>query len=102
MELKAGTKLKSAVCSLEAIVIRAPNAEGALSCGGAPMTAAGGTPVDAAQLTEAEPGHALVGKRYVDEDTSLEILCTKGGKGVLAFDGRDLTLKAAKPLPASD
>lgn len=102
MRLNAGTKLKSAVCGLETIVIRPPTAEAVLSCGTAPMTIAGETAVDAPQLADAQPGGALVGKRYVDEATGLEVLCTKGGKGVLAFDGRALTLKEAKPLPASD
>ncbi len=102
MQLKAGTKLKSAVCTLETIIIRPPSAEAPLSCGTAPMTIAGDAAVDAPQLADAQPGHALVGKRYVDEASGLEVLCTKGGKGVLAFDGRPLTLKEAKPLPASD
>jgi len=30
------------------------------------------------------------------------VLCVKPGGGTLAADGRDLTLKSAKPLPASD
>ncbi|MDO9487790.1 MAG: hypothetical protein Q7J32_05395 [Sphingomonadaceae bacterium] len=102
MRLKAGTKLKSVVCGLETIIIRPPSAEATLSCSAVPMTIAGEAAVEAPQLADVEPGHALVGKRYVDEASGLEVLCTKGGKGVLAFDGRPLTLKEAKPLPASD
>ncbi len=47
-------------------------------------------------------GGTLLGKRYVDEQTGLEVLCTKPGTGSLAADGRPLTIKAPKPLPASD
>jgi len=32
----------------------------------------------------------------------MELLCAKGGAGVLACDGRIMAIKSAKPLPASD
>lgn len=101
MKLTAGTKVKSAVCTLEAIVIRPPSEEAELSCGGVAMVAPG-SESDAAQLTNAEPGQALIGKRYVDAASGLELLCTKGGKGALSFGERALTPKEAKPLPSSD
>jgi hypothetical protein len=44
----------------------------------------------------------VLGKRYVDTDTGLEVLCTKAAPGVLSADGRQLTLKAPNALPASD
>ena len=44
----------------------------------------------------------LLGKRYVDDDAGLELLCTKAGPGTLHCDGRPLGLKGAKPLPSSD
>jgi hypothetical protein len=103
MNLSAGAKLKSAVCTAEGIVIRAPDAEGILRCGAAPMlVGAESASADAVRLDSAEAGAALVGKRYVDEATGLEILCTKGGKAALSFEGRSLSLKQAKPLPSSD
>ncbi len=43
-----------------------------------------------------------MGKRYVDEAGTIELLCVKPGKGTLALDGAALVLKEAKPLPASD
>ncbi|MDB5869871.1 MAG: hypothetical protein JWP96_2203 [Polaromonas sp.] len=102
MNLTVGNKLKSAVCGMEAIVIRPPAAPGRLACGGAAM-AVGAEPAPAlAALAQAQPGCGLIGKRYVDEVSGLELLCTKGGKGALSFDGRALELKAAKPLPSSD
>lgn len=102
MALAAGTKLASAVCTAQAIVIRPPEADGVIACGGHPMAAAGEAPAEAPALTEPQQGLALPGKRYVDLTTGLEVLCTKAGKGALAYDGRPLTLKEAKPLPASD
>ena len=43
----------------------------------------------------------LMGKRYVDE-TGAEVLVTKAGAGTLTTGTRALTIKEAKPLPASD
>ena len=45
-------------------------------------------------------GNAM-GKRYVDE-TGAEVLVTKSGAGTLSIGTTALTLKEAKPLPASD
>ena len=45
---------------------------------------------------------ALVGKRYADEETGLEVLCAKPGPGTLSADGREVPIKGAKPLPSSD
>lgn len=101
MELKPGSRWKSAVCTAEVVVVRSPSAPGALMCGGVAVVphgnAVGGGDID--------PAHAegvLIGKRYTDEQTGLEVLGAKPGKGSLALDGRPLTLKDAKPLPASD
>jgi hypothetical protein len=101
-ELKAGTRLKSTVCSTEVIVVKAPAGDVAVTCGGAAMVlttdevAEKGTPA-----ADAAGGTAL-GKRYVNADESLEILCTKAGDGSLGAGGEALSLKEAKPLPASD
>ncbi len=50
--MKPGTKLKSAVCDTEVMVIKAP-AEGAISCGGAPMAV--DKPADKPQLIRLLP-----------------------------------------------
>ena len=42
-----------------------------------------------------------MGKRYVDE-SGAEVLVTKAGAGTLSIGASPLTLKEAKPLPASD
>jgi hypothetical protein len=43
----------------------------------------------------------VTGKRYVYEDGA-EVLATKAGAGSLSVGAKALTLKEAKPLPASD
>ncbi|EUA30718.1 hypothetical protein I553_4975 [Mycobacterium xenopi 4042] len=42
-----------------------------------------------------------MGKRYVDQ-SGAEILVTKAGAGTLSIGQTPLTIKEAKPLPASD
>jgi hypothetical protein len=99
--LKPGTRLKSAVCDTQVMVVKAPAGEHELRCGGAEMVAA----TAAAAGGELDPAHAggtLIGKRYVNADESLELLCTKGGKGSLALGGTPLEVKQAKQLPSSD
>jgi len=96
--MKPGTRLKSAACDTEVMVIR--SAEGTIECGGAPMGE--GKPADAALLAADFSTGTLMGKRYVDADGKYELLCVKPGKGSLAVDGVALVVKDAKPLPASD
>jgi hypothetical protein len=60
--------------------------------------------LDAERSGELDPAFAdgnVMGKRYVDE-TGAEVLVTKAGAGTLAVGGTALSLKEAKPLPASD
>ncbi|MDQ1696541.1 MAG: hypothetical protein QOJ03_1894 [Frankiaceae bacterium] len=100
-ELKAGTRLRSQVSEVEVVVVRPSSAPLVLACGGEPMVSLEGAPASVpAGSTDGEP--TLLGKRYVDEETGLELLCTKGGAGSLDVDGRALTVKGAKPLPSSD
>jgi hypothetical protein len=99
MELRPGLKLNSAVSTAQVIVVRAPGGDVDVRCGGLPMVAddpsqrAAG-PVDGEAL--------LIGKRYSDDSGTLEVLCTKTGTGPLSLSDQPLTVKAAKPLPASD
>lgn len=101
MELQAGTQLHSAVGSTEVIVVKAPSAPVTLTCGGVPMRSKDGDPPDS-EIQAGQEGEALLGKRYVDAASAIEVLCTKAGDGALAVDGRPLELKSAKPLPSSD
>ncbi len=94
MELKAGTRLRSTVgATAEVIVVRAPASAVELTLrGGAPMV-----PTDDPAPTVVPPdgheGETQIGKRYVDEESNIEVLCTKAGTGVLAVDGRPLTIQ---------
>ena len=47
-------------------------------------------------------GGTQLGKRYADESSGIEVLCTKAGDGTLTLDGSPLEIKGAKPLPSSD
>ena len=96
--MKPGTKLKSAVCDTEVMVIKGSGVT--VECGGAPMTEA--RPETPGELDAAFAEGSLIGKRYVDDAGTIELLCVKGGKGSLSVDGRKLSVKDAKPLPASD
>ena len=100
-QLKAGTRLKSSVCATEVMVIAAPANEVAVTCGGAAMVGMKDDPISGATL-EAGGEPPKMGKRYVNEEGSLELLCTKPGEGSLAVGGTAMAIKGAKPLPASD
>jgi hypothetical protein len=100
VDVKPGARLRSAVSTAEVVVVRAPKTAVELCCGGAPMVVPDG--VVAAAGTDVQGPATLLGKRYVDEETTLELLCTKTGAGLLTVDGRELALKGAKTLPSSD
>ena len=100
-ELKAGARLKSAVCTTEVIVVKTPAGNVDVTCGGVAMVAATETVERGTPKPDAASGTAL-GKRYVNSDETLEILCTKAGQGSLGIGATLLSLKEAKPLPASD
>jgi hypothetical protein len=99
--LKLGERLKSAVCDTQVMVIRTSGAEHDLRCGGLEMIDPGAR-VTSGKLDPAHAGVSLMGKRYVNAEDTVEVLCTKGGKGSLWLDGASLAVKQAKPLPASD
>jgi hypothetical protein len=99
--LKAGGRFKSAVCDTQVMVIKAPAGEQDLRCGGVEMLApAAAVPAGAAM--QGSGAETLIGKRYVNADESLELLCTKGGKGWLSLGSTPLEVKQAKQLPSSD
>jgi hypothetical protein len=96
--MKPGTKLKSAVCDTEVMVIRGTNV--VVDCGGAPM--ADEKPAERKAINPAFAEGTKIGKRYVDDAGTVELLCVKAGQGSLSIAGVALKLKDAKPLPASD
>jgi len=73
-----------------------------LRCGGAPLV-----PFDAEVPGVRNPqapldAGTLLGKRYTNDDGSIELLCTKAGAGTLSIGEQPLDIKGAKPLPSSD
>lgn len=102
MHLKPGSRLFSTACTTEVIVVKAPGSDVDLTIGGRePVLGDADRPTERA----IEPGHdggTLMGKRYVDEAGSIELLCTKAGEGSLVLSGVPLAVKDSKPLPASD
>jgi hypothetical protein len=102
MALKAGARFKSAVCETQVMVIKAPVGDFDLCCGGAEMVAAAVAVPAGMQLDPAHAGESLIGKRYVNADESVELLCTKGGKGSLSLNAVAMEVKQAKQLPSSD
>jgi len=101
ISLKAGARVKSAVCDTQVMVIKAPAGDYELQCGGQPMVTPDATPADASLDGNFASG-TLMGKRYVNGDESIELLCTKGGEGSMVLNGEPLEIKQAKQLPSSD
>jgi hypothetical protein len=100
--VKVGSRLRSAVCATEVMVVAAPDGDVEIMCGGTPMIELSAEPPPGASIAaDAKEGTAL-GKRYTDEGGTLELLCTKPGEGSLAVAGTPLAVKGAKPLPSSD
>ena len=99
-DLKPGSRFASSVCSTQVIVVKGAG-EVDLRCGGVPMVPAGTGAGDGVSTDGAVDG-TLLGKRYVDPDETVEVLCTRPGDGSLSIGDMLLELKDAKPLPSSD
>ena len=99
--IKNGTRLQSQVCDTQVIVVRTADSLDDLRAGGAPMVPLGERCLGRTILDPAFSDGNLMGKRYVDE-TGAEVLVTKAGAGTLSVGTTALTVKEAKPLPASD
>jgi hypothetical protein len=101
MQLKAGTRLRSATDACEIVVVKAPAEPVDLRCGGHAFLA-----IDAEATPQSiEPGFdqgTQLGKRYADDELGLEVLCTKAGEGSISVGETILAVKGAKALPASD
>lgn len=99
-EIKPGLRLKSAVCSGEAMVVKGAGVE--LTCGGVPMLALDeDAPADASANAE-HMFECLIGKRYVNAEETIEVLCVKAGEGSFGVGGDMLMGKETKRLPSSD
>ncbi|BBZ29692.1 hypothetical protein MMAD_39870 [Mycolicibacterium madagascariense] len=99
--IKNGTRLQSQVCDTQVIVVRSADSLDDLRAGGAPMVPVGSDAAADLTLDPALADGTLMGKRYVD-DAGAEVLVTKAGQGTLSIGATPLSIKEAKPLPASD
>jgi len=102
MDLKAGSRLRSMTDSTEVIVVKAPHVAVDLRCGGQPMVSIDEAPGADLPLEPGFDAGCQLGKRYADDDTGIEVLCTKPGPASLSIGTEALHLKGAKPLPSSD
>ena len=102
MKPRVGQSLASTVDSTTVIVVRWPDADLDITCGGAEMVQKGAAVAPAGTPDPSQMGGTLLGKRYADEVLGVELLCTKAGQGTLAVGGKPLLQKDARALPASD
>jgi hypothetical protein len=102
MEIKPGSRWKSAVDSSEVVVVRPPKDQVTLECGGHSMVPIGTDVPEGLVLASAFSAGTSIGKRYTDMESGIELLGSKAGQSSLSVNGRAVTLKEAKPLPASD
>ncbi|MDX6742143.1 hypothetical protein [Actinocorallia sp. A-T 12471] len=100
MKLRVGQTLRSAVDATALVVVRAPDDDLAIACGGVDM--------GEEQVAERSPAIAgagsgvLLGKRYTVDGIDVELLCVAGGDHAVSVGGTEVVQKSAKPLPASD
>jgi hypothetical protein len=100
MQLKPGTRLFSQTCDTQAMVVRAPATDLDVRCGGVPMATS--APTERVPAIAGDGGGSQMGKRYVDESDSVELLCTKAGESAISIADSVLVLKETKALPSSD
>ena len=101
-QLKPGSRWRSAVCTTEVVVVKAPGDPVSLECGGHPMVPIDAEPPGGLAVDPAFAEGTKMGKRFADPESGIELLATKGGDGTLAVDGVVVAPKDAKPLPSSD
>lgn len=102
MQLKPGARLRSVTDTTELIVVRAPGVAVGLRCNGQLLEVAEGPMPERDEIQGSTENSVEMGKRYIDQVSGLEVLCTRKGPGPLECDGRELAVKSVKPLPASD
>lgn len=86
---------------MSVVVVRPPAGPVEVTCDGVALEPTEQLVRADAAAGPADPG-ALLGKRYGDGESGLEVLCTRAGAGLLAVDGRQMLPLGARALPASD
>lgn len=102
MELKPGSRWKSAVCDTEVALVKAAPGAHSLECGGHPMVGIKEEKPAGLTISANLASGTQLGKRYVETASTIEVLCTKAGAGALSIDGNAMEIKDAKALPSSD
>jgi len=100
--LKPGTRLRSAVCATEVMVVAAPKDDVDARCGGEPLIPITEQRDEGRSPAAPHDAGTQMGKRYVNEAGDLELLVSKPGAGSLSVGEAALEVKGAKPLPSSD
>lgn len=98
ISIRPGARLYSAVCATELIVVKSPIGEAEITIGGVPPLSTGADGKRDAAIVDGFGAGTAMGKRYVDAEGTIELLCTKAGDGVPALAGAVLSIKDAKPL----
>ena len=98
-EIAAGKRLRSQACGTEVIVVRAPDQPVELTCGGSPMTA---EPAAAGPRPPPPPATAPSSASATSTSRPGSSCSAPSRQRGAGRDGRELALKTAKPLPASD
>lgn len=102
MHMAPGTLFASTTCTTQVVAVRVGPDPVTIACGGREMVPAEHLGTQQEPSDPALMGGTLIGKRYVDESGAWELLCTRGGDGTLTCDGVPMSVKEARPLPASD
>ena len=102
MQLKPGTRLRSATDSTEVVVVRVPAGSVDLRCGGSPMMPIDVAPDGTVAILAGFDTGTQLGKRYSADAAGIELLCTKAGDGAISIGDEVLVSKGSKPLPSSD
>jgi hypothetical protein len=102
MQLKPGSRWKSAACNAEFVVVRPASGDEQVTCGGHVLVPSDAPKPEGLTADPAHVGAILTGKRYFDEQSGLELLAVKPGTSALAIGGRPMGLREAKALPTSD
>jgi hypothetical protein len=72
---------------ISVLVTSAPDRGGVLRCSDDVLTL---QPPPPCSVVSRKSGTILPGARYADLVSGLEVVCTRGGEGILTFDGRPL------------
>ncbi|MDE0242915.1 MAG: hypothetical protein OXQ84_22380 [bacterium] len=82
------------------MIITAPSEDVEIKCGGEPMSQ--GEDGNGGSVHQDHADGSVIGKRYTNDEGSLEVLCVKAGEGSLWASGAAMKVKDATKLPKTD